>query len=267
MKNNNVKCLNCGNEFYIKPSRIGKAKNITCSKSCADEYKHKLAIKPIEGRYNKPIKEILIDLYEVQTMSVRQVTSLLGVQHRTVLNWFKRYGVNVRHGSEAIKVQWEKPSADARRELSSEIAKKYLCKREVRDKARLAMQTKEYRHKQSISKIGPRNGMYGKCGELHNNWNPNLTDEERENGRNTFENYQWRKDVYERDSYTCQNCGDSKGGNLVAHHINSHDIHKDQRYDIENGVTLCEKCHKDFHSKYGYGKNTRTQFSEWLKTD
>lgn len=26
---------------------------------------------------------------------------------------------------------------------------------------------------------------------------------------------------------------------------------------------LCRKCHKDFHSKYGYKNNIESQFKEW----
>jgi 5-methylcytosine-specific restriction endonuclease McrA len=28
----------------------------------------------------------------------------------------------------------------------------------------------------------------------------------------------WRNEVYKRDNYTCQKCGDNTGGNLEAHH-------------------------------------------------
>src|SRR5258708_32042032 len=36
----------------------------------------------------------------------------------------------------------------------------------------------------------------------------------------TSESYiQWRKGVFEKDNYTCQRCGDKRGGNLVAHHL------------------------------------------------
>lgn len=94
-------------------------------------------------------------------------------------------------------------------------------------------------------------------------WNPNITDEEREKRRNG-EQIQWRKDVYERDNYTCQCCGDNKGGNLNAHHLNGFHWDKEHRTDINNGVTLCEKCHKEFHKIYGKRNNTITQFREFL---
>ena len=56
----------------------------------------------------------------------------------------------------------------------------------------------------------------------------------------------WREDVYERDDYTCQKCG-QKGGELNAHHIKSYSDYPDLRLDKDNGITLCVKCHKNKH--------------------
>jgi len=75
----------------------------------------------------------------------------------------------------------------------------------------------------------------------------------------------WRKKVYKRDDYTCQKCDDNKGGNLVAHHIYSWGDYKNLRYIKNNGITLCVKCHKKFHNKFGYGKNTKKQWKEFKK--
>lgn len=61
----------------------------------------------------------------------------------------------------------------------------------------------------------------------------------------------FRNKVYERDNYTCQFCGDSKGGNLNAHHILPYAEFPLLRESIENGITLCENCHRMIHKK-GY---------------
>lgn len=74
----------------------------------------------------------------------------------------------------------------------------------------------------------------------------------------------WRMFVFSRDDYTCQVCG-ARGGDLEAHHLESYADNKSARLDPENGVTLCEKCHKSFHKAMGYGKNTKSQYEEWKR--
>ena len=54
----------------------------------------------------------------------------------------------------------------------------------------------------------------------------------------------WRKKVFERDDYTCQECG-KRGGKLNAHHIKSWAKYKKLRYKVKNGKTLCRRCHWD----------------------
>lgn len=101
-------------------------------------------------------------------------------------------------------------------------------------------------------------------GENCYNWNPNLTDEEREIQRNTKERNEFVKRVMARDNYTCQCCNKPLNHDGVVHHLDGWDNFKEQRYDDTNGITLCETCHKNFHSKYGYGGNTKEQFEEWI---
>ena len=101
-------------------------------------------------------------------------------------------------------------------------------------------------------------------GENHPNYNPNITQEERELGRNYTEYRDWRKEVFERDNYTCQCCGDNKGHNLNAHHIYGYTEYKDLRTDVDNGVTLCEDCHKRYHKQYGIKNNNYKDFRTFL---
>jgi len=54
---------------------------------------------------------------------------------------------------------------------------------------------------------------------------------------------QWRKAVYKRDDYTCQQCGD-RGVRLEAHHIKPFATHPELRFDVGNGITLCKSCHR-----------------------
>lgn len=53
---------------------------------------------------------------------------------------------------------------------------------------------------------------------------------------------EWRKAVFERDGYTCVECG-QRGGALHADHIAPFAIYIERRYDLDNGRTLCVPCH------------------------
>lgn len=68
--------------------------------------------------------------------------------------------------------------------------------------------------------------------------------------RDSFEYKNWRKSVYKRDNYKCVNCGSKQ--KLNAHHIKSWKDYPELRYEVENGITLCEKCHIQYHKDFGY---------------
>ena len=61
----------------------------------------------------------------------------------------------------------------------------------------------------------------------------------------------WRMQVFERDEYTCRGCY-RMGGRLVPHHIFSFTKYVKDRYNVDNGITLCENCHLEFHKTYGF---------------
>lgn len=79
-------------------------------------------------------------------------------------------------------------------------------------------------------------------GEKNFNWKGGITPENKKI-RTSSEYLQWRSDVFQRDNWICQTCF-IKGGRLHAHHIKSFSQHKELRFDINNGVALCEDCHK-----------------------
>ena len=64
---------------------------------------------------------------------------------------------------------------------------------------------------------------------------------------------EWRKKIFAKDDYTCQLCykrpGNGKRVILNAHHIKHWNSHEELRRDLNNGVTLCRKCHGYVHSK------------------
>ena len=105
------------------------------------------------------------------------------------------------------------------------------------------------------------------AGVNHPNYNPNKTDEERLKKRYVLGEHpmhKFRNGVYERDHHTCRVCG-QVGKELNAHHLDGWNWATDRRFDVSNGVTLCEECHIKFHKTYGKGNNTKEQFEEFNK--
>lgn len=87
------------------------------------------------------------------------------------------------------------------------------------------------------------NSKFNSTGSKHWNWQGGLTNINiRERGLKVYK--LWRKAVFERDNYTCIDCGDNKGGNLNADHIKPFSLFPELRFAIDNGRTLCVGCHK-----------------------
>lgn len=68
--------------------------------------------------------------------------------------------------------------------------------------------------------------------------------------RNSLEYRKWRKNIFERDDYTCMMpfCG-IRGGKINANHILTFKSYPEKRLDISNGITLCVECHRHIHFK------------------
>jgi len=81
--------------------------------------------------------------------------------------------------------------------------------------------------------------------------------------RDSKEYKNWRTFIFERDDYTCQECG-KRGGYLEVHHIKEFAIiikeadiqyfeqveHNLILFDVTNGITLCKACHENKHLLY-----------------
>jgi 5-methylcytosine-specific restriction endonuclease McrA len=82
--------------------------------------------------------------------------------------------------------------------------------------------------------------------------------------RKSVEYKLWRDAVFKRDNYQCIWGGKAHGNRLHADHIKPFALYPELRFAIDNGITLSEKAHKEFHKKYGVKNNTKEQLIEFL---
>ena len=65
--------------------------------------------------------------------------------------------------------------------------------------------------------------------------------------RRTSKYKNWKVVVIKRDK-DCRICGATR--HLHAHHLNHATYFEEYRYATWNGITLCDKCHMNFHCNY-----------------
>jgi len=108
---------------------------------------------------------------------------------------------------------------------------------------------------------GPRPKAQGKN---NHNWKGGVTSIN-EKIRSSLEYKLWQDSVKNRDGNYCQKCGENRIRYIMAHHILNFATYIELRLAIDNGITFCRVCHKDFHLKYGFRNNTKIQIYEFLQ--
>ncbi|MPM34503.1 hypothetical protein SDC9_81086 [bioreactor metagenome] len=144
-----------------------------------------------------------------------------------------------------------------------------VYKKTCKDRMNGEVREKLSRAKEGMYK-GNKNPMYGvkRFGELNPNWKGGRRTE-KEIFMASDECKKWRKEVFERDNYTCQCCGSRKSNMLEAHHRENYANNPELRLDVSNGITLCKKCHNpnqkgSFHNIYGTINNNGKQLREYI---
>lgn len=83
---------------------------------------------------------------------------------------------------------------------------------------------------------------------------------ERERARHSTDIKKWRFAVFSRDEFTCQHCKKKSERDIHAHHIKEWHLYPNDRFDVNNGITLCVHCHGKVH-----GKNLANRKSKYCK--
>ena len=113
-------------------------------------------------------------------------------------------------------------------------------------------------------------------GKNSSSWKDGATDKFQNKVRKGIVGKRWRQNVVSRDYYECQKCGSQT--NIEAHHrmafidiIKKYNItgidealECDALWDLKNGITLCEECHKEFHFLYGKVGYSEADWEKWF---
>jgi len=183
---------------------------------------------------------------------------------------YKRKPFTEKHkGNIRKSLQGHLTSEETRKKigLANSITQKGMKKpwvaKENRKKKGIKKST-ETKKKMSEARLKEKNPMFGMKREKNPNWKNGATSKNRI-ARESWDYDNWRKEVFTRDNWTCQNC-EAKGGKLHSHHIYNFADNIDLRFIVENGITLCKNCHNEFHKIYGKKNNNAIQLIEFLKS-
>lgn len=121
---------------------------------------------------------------------------------------------------------------------------------------------KKFRSGELISPLR-KLGLIGLTGDKAMNWRGGAAIKT-QRARGHLQYKIWRKSIWERDNFTCQKCK-KRGYKLISHHIQNFAQYPALRFAIDNGITFCPTCHKDFHKRYSNRNNNYQQISEFLR--
>jgi 5-methylcytosine-specific restriction endonuclease McrA len=219
---NYIKCPICNRLFHLKSRGKGFSRKLnfnTCSRKCNHIYHQKY--HPWKGRlstgitYKEKICENCNILFRFETKGEKHDDRKRFCSRKCLYKFLAK-----QKGDRCIKWEGGKPKCID----CGKITSSYSCKR-----------CNECHRKEMV-------------GKNHPSWQGGITPEKLKI-RNSNQSLEWRKNVFRRDNYTCQNCG-QRGGDLEADHIKEFSKYPELRFALDNGRTLCVSCHKKRHARH-----------------
>ena len=183
----------------------------------------------------------VIDIY-LSGKSMPETAKYFNVSEDTILNILKRCNIARRTVREGNSLKWK----------NEDFRNNQIEKRKNKPSGTLGKTWK-------VDKIIKRPNNLGEKNHFWKGGKTKLSQQIRNSAEYSF----WRKQIFERDNYTCQQCGrrTKKGDKVIieADHIypfskilDDYDITSieeaiscEKLWDIENGRTLCRDCHKN----------------------
>jgi len=235
-----IKCIKCGKNKDVYPSRLKRNKPLYCSKKCfynnrqslTEEQKKKIS----EGTRNNPPSTIFKKGDNPwNTGKKGYSTSRKGksfeetVGKHKAKEWKKRLS-NAKKGRTHIEI------------FGEEEAKKRI--RIIKEKVH------------PIIKGKPRLDMVEKWAKARKPYNYDISKTELQRLRKHGQYKLWREKVLKKDNYACIKCGSKE--NIEADHVIPIFENRHLMLEVSNGQVLCKKCHK---------KKTREEHKRWLKPE
>jgi predicted DNA-binding protein YlxM (UPF0122 family) len=248
-------------------------------KTHLEEHKKKIAQSSLKF---KATKEELYELYIIQKLSVEGIAKKYNVTKNTVWRWIKIYCIPLRGKIVYDETREKISKAKTKFNISKEeLFRLYVIERQSSYKiAKIFGVTEQtvlnWLKKYNISRrTHSENTSYlFKDSEFREKFRKKMKEVKRKLWQNldrkkqksrTISKYRlWVETIFKKDNYTCQKCG-KRGGKLEAHHIFNWVDYPELRYAIDNGITLCKKCHEEFHKQFGKRKNTKAQLEVFLR--
>lgn len=194
--------------------------------------------------------ELLISLYWGNQYSQNQIGQLLECKRDTIRYWMDKYNIEKRtnidgsklnpsidtqfkvgqqpwnKGTSGVMIAWNKNKSNPHKES---------CKCPICSHKRGEIINRPWLGKERVSMRGENNI----------NWKGGITSEN-EKVRKSTSLKDWKIAVIKRDNYICQICG-QRGEELHIHHIKVFAKYPEERFNVDNGITLCRDCHVDLH--------------------
>lgn len=231
-----VQCAQCGKDTYKNPLTLKNNKHNFCSKECLTIWKSSSDNRVLTPNYKNALltKVCLVCGISFTTYFERQATCSLvcGNKAKEKKQLLVCINCNKEYTVIPSTIYW----ANKRRQVNN------FCSKDC-------MYT-YYQGENHYSWVKDRTQLK----DPHNTirWSKQMID--------------WRKDIYTRDNYTCQMCDNRSTKNNVvllnAHHIVRFSDNERLRFDTNNGITLCEDCHK---LTYGKEQDFEEHFKDKIK--
>lgn len=268
----NVCCHTCNKNFYKKPSQKARFKIHFCSIACLDKHRKNQTTIPCSN-CGKPLARCKSKLNKHKNSFCNRKCcgefrskNIVGKNHpRTYIENKFCLECNKEFKPKCYNSKYCSIFCRAKNQRKSVLCECSFCKKSY------SIQPSKIKW----SKI--RNCKFSYCSkdccqshrikENHPLWKINRLEikDQDKTIRSSFEMGTWRKNVFSRDCWQCQLCNNKSSKNnkvvLNAHHIKKYIDFPDLRFNVNNGITLCEKCHK---STYGKEKMYENLFIEMV---